>query len=93
MPFEKGNVYSMKPGDPAKNRMGRPKSATTIRLETLRDLRYAAEPLISRAIKLAKEGSEPALCSLLGLLAAGYGETPAKRSKATPGAVEAAQTK
>lgn len=89
MPFEKGNVYSMKPGDPAKNRMGRPKSATTIRLETLRELRFAAEPLISRAIKLALDGSEPALCAVIGLLASGYGETPAKRCKATPGAVEA----
>jgi hypothetical protein len=89
MAFEKGNEHRMKPGDPAKNRMGRPKSATTIRLETLRELRYAAEPLISRAIKLAMEGSEPALCAVIGLLASGYGETPAKPVKASNSAVEA----
>ena len=87
MPFEKGNEYRVKRGDPAKNLRGRAKSATTIRLETLRELRYTAEPLISRCIKLAMEGSEPALCAVIGLLASGYGETPAK--PATSSAVEA----
>lgn len=88
--FEPGNQHAVAGGN-ANNRMGRPRTARTIRLDTLRELRWAASPLIERAVKLAlsdKPGNEAALCAVIGLLAAGYGELPAKGAK---GAREAQQ--
>jgi hypothetical protein len=81
--FELGNQHAAGAGN-KNNRMGRPRTARTIRLDTLRELRWAASPLIERAVKLAlsdKPGNEAALCAVVGLLAAGYGELPAKSAK------------
>lgn len=81
MTFKAGNEFRVKPGDAAMNRRGRPKTSTVLRRDTLRSLRVAAGPLVELAVQKALAGSEPALCAVIGMLAAGYGEPPAKGAK------------
>ncbi|TCG08850.1 hypothetical protein BZM27_09370 [Paraburkholderia steynii] len=79
MALEKGNQFRVQPGE-VKNGRGRPKASHIIKRDTEKALRVAAGPLVALAVEKALGGSEPALCAVLGLLAAGFGgEPPAKR--------------
>lgn len=91
MTFKAGNEFRVKPGDAGLNRRGRPKTPKALRKDTLKSLRVAAGPLVALAVQRALAGSEPALCAVIGLLAAGYGEMPAKIDKPVNGAGEASQ--
>jgi hypothetical protein len=79
MTFKAGNEFRMLPGDNRSNGLGRPKTSRTIKKDTMKALRVAAGPLVALAVERALGGSEPALCAVLGLLASGFGEPPAKR--------------
>ncbi len=81
MTFNAGNEFRVKPGE-LKNGLGRPKTARIIKKDAAKALRVAAGPLVDLAISKALEGSEPALCAVLNLLASGFREHQAKRVEA-----------
>ncbi|MFM0385869.1 DUF5681 domain-containing protein [Paraburkholderia dipogonis] len=63
------------------NSQGRPKTAKSIRRDTLRTLRLSAGPLVDRAVAMALAGDSLAILGCMTLLASGYGEVPAKPAK------------
>ncbi len=56
------------------NSQGRPKTAKTIRRDTLKSLRLSAGPLVDRAVAMGLAGDSNAILGCLLLLASGYGE-------------------
>jgi len=70
------SMTNLKPFPPgvSGNSQGRPKSAKSVRRDTLKSLRHAAGALTDRAVAMALAGDSHAILGCMLLLASGYGE-------------------